>query len=283
MVDLHDGYTVGVRMNIMQMVQSVCLVESPLSTMFNKTATGCCIECGGVLCLITSGHVVNSYQDAEKTICRFNADNQASSVENNTFKLSPNILFWNSPVDQLDCTIVALDLQNKIVHPFRVEKQPSSVGCYVHVWGHPNLPGKPLQQASGAICTVTRDLLTYRACTLDGFSGAPVISVESGLLIGIHCSGPSIIHKNNGNVGIVFSEILRRFHNSNQLMRKLTNVTVVLEHNNWSNHTNPFGVSMRTDVSSYPSSAAISGIERLLASTVMLSSRQKLKTEMIFV
>jgi hypothetical protein len=272
MVDLDDGFNSGIRMNIMQMAQAICVVDSPRTSKFNKTATGSCIECAGKICLITSSHVVNSFHEAENTKCYFNAGSVLHSSKN-IVKLAPALFFWCSTEESLDCVIVALDIEHQAILPLVVENRDLSVGLYVHVWGHPNLVGKPLQQASGKICRLSSEIMSYRANTLDGFSGAPVFSLDSGLMIGIHCSGPSTSYKKEGNVGILLKQILCRcygellcipihdalYSNWDSLLaypkHAITMMAESLEITNYGK------------VSSYPLSKKVSGIERLLIST----------------
>eukprot|EP01034_Spumella_vulgaris_P022927 gene22926-29105_t len=86
------------------------------------------------------------------------------------------------------------------------------LGDYVQIWGHPNIEGRPFQQSSGIVAKLSSSTVHYRADTLDGFSGSPVTSIESGRLVALHCGGPSRNHPQAGNTGTSIHAIIDTFN-----------------------------------------------------------------------
>lgn len=114
----------------------------------------------------------------------------------------------------MDCVIVALAVQTDLpptVNALVVESRPIDVGEYVQVWGHPNTDDRPFQQSAGRVTRITNSTLHYRASTLDGFSGSPVTSIDSGRLVALHCAGPSQAHPEAGNTGTSITAIMDAF------------------------------------------------------------------------
>jgi len=187
-------------------------VSSPITSQWKKTATGSCIEIFGFYCLLTNYHVVPSASVAEETVCYFGL---AGGVASFKVKLNPALIFWSINQNDLDCSIIALAVQANLPHcvrPMVPDYKSVEVGDIIQVWGHPNIPGKPLQQSAGLVAKITDFTLHYRADTLDGFSGSPVISILSGKLVGLHCGGPWKSFPEAGNTGTSILSILDKFN-----------------------------------------------------------------------
>jgi hypothetical protein len=214
MVDMNDDGNSGTRINMIEMIQSICVVNSPCTSRYNKTATGFVIEVWGFYCLMTTAHVITSFEDANHTFCYFGY-NSRNPVDTFLIRLNPNIIYWSSPQSELDCVIVAFAVQTVLpinMRPFTPHFENIQTGNYIQVWGHPNLDNRPMQQSTGKLTKIANNTFHYRANTMDGFSGSPVTSIETGHLVALHCGGPTAKHPTCGNTGSCIHTILDLFH-----------------------------------------------------------------------
>ena len=163
--------------------------------------------------LLTNAHVIPDKDSAGICVAEFNYEDRLIGVgteESVGFKLAPNELFFSSPEDKLDYTLVAVEptsqgagAKRKSIEDFEFLRLDTSVanalrGECLNILQHPNGAPKRLALRQNRFTALLERFVHYESDTLPGSSGSPVFNDQWQVICLHHAGVP--LKDSHGNV-----------------------------------------------------------------------------------